>query len=67
MILSIGEILIDDINNTLYPGGAPFNVACQINKLNGKVGFIGTVGNDIEGNFLNEFALKQKFFIAISF
>ena len=29
MILCVGEILVDKINDKLYPGGAPFNLANQ--------------------------------------
>lgn len=68
MILSVGEILVDMIaevknDNLSYlrkAGGAPFNVACGINKLGGKVAFVGAVGDDIPGRFLVDFAKKQK-------
>jgi len=69
MILSIGEILADLIGEendgimrySRYPGGAPLNVAFGIKKLNGKVGFIGSVGDDIIGNFLYDFVKKVDF------
>ena len=58
MILSIGEILVDIFVNgdkkTVYPGGAPFNLACNIKKFNGDVSFYGAVGKDQYGEFLSE-------------
>ena len=67
MIISIGEILVDMIgrpeNGVLmfgrYAGGAPFNVACDIKKLNGKSGFVGCVGNDLMGDFLSDFVKRR--------
>ncbi|MBR4496058.1 MAG: carbohydrate kinase [Acholeplasmatales bacterium] len=66
MILCIGEILVDMIGNEKngvtsferYPGGAPFNVCAGINRLGGKAGFIGSVGNDLMGHFLKSFVDK---------
>ena len=63
MILCIGEILSDMIGTSKngvmsferYPGGAPFNVCCGINNLGKKVGFIGAVGDDLIGRYLNDF------------
>ncbi|HBP26260.1 MAG TPA: hypothetical protein DD618_04840 [Acholeplasmatales bacterium] len=66
MILCIGEILVDVINEktdrnhfTRFLGGAPFNVACGITKFGGKAGFIGNIGNDQLGSFLRQEAEKQ--------
>ena len=60
MVLSIGEILVDIFKDssgqTVFPGGAPFNVACNIAHFNGDVGFYGAVGKDEYGSFLNDFA-----------
>jgi sugar/nucleoside kinase (ribokinase family) len=64
MILVIGEILVDlfgreENSRFIYQrcaGGAPFNVASAIKKLNGDVDFIGTVGDDLLGNYLKSFA-----------
>lgn len=64
MILSIGEILADMIGRgegnamsfARYPGGAPFNVACDLKKLGADVGFAGRVGHDLIGDFLGAFA-----------
>ncbi len=59
MILCVGEILVDKINDKMYPGGAPFNVSNQIKKLNGNVAFLGSVGNDLPGEFLLSFSQSQ--------
>ncbi len=64
MILSIGEILADMIGthtgDTLafarYPGGAPFNVACNLARLGADVSFGGAVGDDLVGDFLADYA-----------
>ena len=62
MVLSIGEILVDifkDGNNTtVFPGGAPFNVACNIAHFNGDIAFYGAVGKDEYGSFLTDFTKK---------
>lgn len=59
MILSIGEILVDmigDKDNTfqMFMGGAPFNVAVNAKQSGAKTGFIGRVGKDVAGRFINE-------------
>ena len=58
MILSIGEILVDIFvdgdKRSVYPGGAPFNLACNIKKFNGDVSFYGAVGIDQYGEFLSQ-------------
>ncbi len=74
MILSIGEILADLIGKTVshqtgetetvfsrYPGGAPFNVACNLVSLGAGVGFCGRVGDDLVGSFLGDFAARYGF------
>lgn len=66
MILSIGEILADMIGKKAeksirfecFAGGAPFNVACGVAKLGGKIKFIGCVGQDEIGVFLKDYAEK---------
>ena len=62
MVLSIGEILVDIFkekeNETVFPGGAPFNVACNIAHFNGDVSFYGAVGKDEYGFFLKDFSEK---------
>ncbi len=69
MILCIGEILVDMIgiknNQSLqfsrYAGGAPFNVACDLEKLGANVGFCGRVGKDLMGDFLLEYTANYDF------
>lgn len=64
MIICVGEILADLIAKrteegivySRHAGGAPFNVACGIQKLGGDAEFYGSVGNDLIGRFLKEFA-----------
>jgi fructokinase len=61
-ICALGELLIDftpsginDQGVALFgrnPGGAPANVLAMINKLGGKTAFIGKVGDDEFGRFL---------------
>lgn len=58
-VLCLGEALIDfiplDSDNLTYqkaPGGAPANVSVGISKLGGKATFLGKVGNDVLGHFL---------------
>ncbi len=68
MVLCVGEILVDMIANiedgvVTYQrkaGGAPFNVACAITKFGGKASFVGSVGFDTIGDFLESFISKQK-------
>lgn len=67
MILCVGEILADMIGTVKdgsvwyerKAGGAPFNVACAAKKFGATVKFVGSVGNDIIGNFLTDFAHRQ--------
>lgn len=64
MILSIGEILVDIFidgdKKTVFPGGAPFNLASNIATFDNKeVMFMGCVGNDEYGHFLEEIATKK--------
>ena len=63
MVLSIGEILVDIFvegdKKTVFPGGAPFNLAANIARFNGNVSFYGTVGNDEYGRFLLDFAKNK--------
>ncbi len=64
MILCVGEILADMIgqnNGTalLYDrkaGGAPFNVACGVSKFGTAGVFVGSVGDDLIGKYLVDFA-----------
>lgn len=45
-ILSIGEVLWDSLPGGLFPGGAPFNVACHLHSLGNNVTMISRVGDD---------------------
>ena len=58
MILSVGEILVDMIqdgdNYRRYLGGAPFNMSVYAKRAGAKVGFVGRVGNDSFGKFLKD-------------
>ncbi len=64
MLLCIGEILADMIGEekngiTTYErkaGGAPFNVACALKKFGAEVKFVGSVGDDLIGQFLINYA-----------
>lgn len=66
MILCIGEILVDIIGHendssmlmNVYVGGAPFNVAVNAKQSGAKVGFVGRVGRDVIGNFIEKAARK---------
>jgi fructokinase len=63
-VCALGELLIDltpsgmnEQNISLFgsnPGGAPANVLAMINKLGGKTAFIGKVGEDAFGRFLEK-------------
>lgn len=69
MVLCIGEILADligeydgaNIKYERFVGGAPLNVSYEINNLGGEVGFIGSVGDDIIGNYLYDFCTKLNY------
>ncbi|MCK8817721.1 aminoimidazole riboside kinase [Natroniella sulfidigena] len=60
-VITLGEALIDfiplDKTNTKFkknPGGAPANVAVGVSKLGAKASFVGKVGADLLGQFLQE-------------
>lgn len=66
-VLCFGEALIDFLNQgkhpdgpiTIphfyqYPGGAPANAAVAVAKLGGSASFVGQVGNDTFGHFLQQ-------------
>ena len=67
MILSVGEILVDMIGAEKdgvfcyerKAGGAPFNVACAAAKIGAKSAFVGCVGDDTVGNFLEKFVAER--------
>ena len=60
MILSIGEILVDIFVNgdkkTVYPGGAPFNLACNIKKFNGEKMILLFGDKDPSFHFVKQFS-----------
>ena len=64
MLLCVGEILADMIGEEKngiityerLAGGAPFNVACALNKFGAEVKFVGSVGDDLVGRFLISYA-----------
>lgn len=57
--ISYGEIVFDRINNILYPGGAPFNFACYLNKLGVSVSMVSSVGEDVLGLRALEFLSNE--------
>ena len=67
MILCVGEILADMIGSvkdgqTVYArkaGGAPFNVACAAKQFGAHSAFVGSVGDDLIGTFLEDFARER--------
>ncbi|OQC10054.1 MAG: 2-dehydro-3-deoxygluconokinase [Tenericutes bacterium ADurb.Bin087] len=65
MVAVIGEILVDifkDGNEEIVlPGGAPFNVACNIAHFGGEVRFMGSVGTDPYGTMLKSIAESRPF------
>ena len=65
MLYSIGEILVDIFEDgqrrDIFPGGAPFNVACNALLYTDKVSFYGSVGNDENGKLLID-TVKSKGF-----
>ena len=71
-IFCIGELLIDFVAEnqgndlrkatifTKKPGGAPANVACAIARLGGESAFIGCIGEDPFGEFLQNVLLENR-------
>ena len=71
-VLCIGEILFDHLADQLgkplaevtswsaFPGGAPANVACALQKLGTPAGFIGCVGQDESGKALTALLEAEK-------
>ena len=70
-VYCIGEMLIDMvgvenkglINGEIFAkkeGGAPFNVACTIQKLGGESFFLGQIGSDDFGKFLDQILTKER-------
>lgn len=65
MLICVGEILVDMFidasHKEMFPGGAPFNVACNSLLYTDEVSFVGSVGNDDNGKVLIDFASKKGF------
>lgn len=69
-VVALGELLIDftpaglsPTGNVLFernPGGAPANVLSAVSKLGGTAAFIGKVGNDQFGHFLQQVLHSNK-------
>jgi fructokinase len=49
-ILCFGEVLWDSLPEGLFPGGAPFNVACHIHAMGGDAAIVSRVGRDVLGD-----------------
>ena len=66
MVLAVGEILVDVFideqnNESIFPGGAPFNVASNMTLFGNDVSFYGAIGNDKYGELLSNYASKKNF------
>lgn len=65
MIISFGEILIDNFINiktnkkSKLIGGAPFNVYYQIKRMGSNALFIGNIGNDDDGKYIKKFFIDN--------
>jgi len=53
-VLCFGEILWDSLPTGLFPGGAPFNVACHLHKLGIKSNIASRLGNDTLGSIIKK-------------
>lgn len=61
MILSFGEILFDIFPTGSRLGGAPFNFAYHLHRLNGPVRFLSRIGQDSEGREILDFLGERQF------
>ena len=69
MVICVGEILGDMVGARqgkhmqieCFAGGAPFNVACCLKKLDCSCGFCGCVWEDAGGDFSLDIAVEQNF------
>lgn len=65
MLISIGEILVDifkdEKGETVFPGGAPFNLASNATNYTKDVYFVGAVGDDENGRLLIKTAKTKGF------
>ncbi|MEO6457172.1 MAG: carbohydrate kinase [Chloroflexia bacterium] len=69
MITSIGELLVDFLpimeegrttGFSIHAGGAPYNVAVGLSRLEQKVAFAGKVSSDLFGRYLRECAEREE-------
>ena len=60
-MLAIGEILFDMFPEGRRLGGAAFNFAFHIHRLNGPLRFLSRIGNDPEGRAILDFLGDQRF------
>jgi fructokinase len=61
LILSIGEILFDMFPESRRLGGAAFNFAYHIHRLDGPVRFLSRIGQDPEGQAILDFLAERQF------
>ena len=61
LILSIGEILFDMLPEGRRLGGAAFNFAYHLHRLDGPVRFLSRIGKDPEGREILDFLDQQQF------
>lgn len=61
MVLVIGEILFDIFPNGRRLGGAAFNFAYHLHRLNGPLRFLSRIGRDPEGRAIEGFLSAQGF------
>jgi len=61
VILAIGEILFDMFPDGRRLGGAAFNFAYHIHRLDGPLRFLSRIGNDPEGQAIEQFLAAQHF------
>lgn len=51
-VVCFGEILWDFLPDALYPGGAPFNVACHLQRQGVQAHLVSAIGRDLLGDEL---------------
>jgi fructokinase len=61
LILSVGEILFDIFPTGRRLGGAPFNFAYHLHRLDGPVRFLSRIGKDREGREILDFLGARQF------
>jgi len=58
-VLCLGEVLVDCLNGDRLAGGAPANVACHVAGLGENAALVSRIGNDADGQRLNDW-LKER-------